>query len=129
MRIELPPGLPLLNLNDRSGYDRLAIRRKAAIRRAAHEAAKAQSPVTPFSEVHLECIFRPPDNRTRSVLNLAPSWQAVIDGLVDAGVLVSSSSKIVMELSMMLGENNPDGGQLVVQVYGKENDWTLTEKA
>jgi Holliday junction resolvase RusA-like endonuclease len=114
LRIELPPGMPLLNANDRSHHMTRA-KRTHHIRAEAFKAAKAQ-PFMPFGKVRIRCIYRAPDNRKRDVVNLYPSFKAVIDGIVDAGVIKDDNDTIVKEVSFVRGENLPKKGQLVVQV-------------
>jgi crossover junction endodeoxyribonuclease RusA len=114
LRIELPSGMPLLNANDRTHHMTRA-KRTAMIRAEAYKAAKAQ-PFLPFGKVRIRCIYRAPDNRKRDVVNLYPSFKAVIDGIVDAGVIKDDNDTIVKEVSFVRGENLPKKGQLVVQV-------------
>lgn len=113
-RVELPPGLPTLNANDRVHY--MARSKKTEkLRAEAYKAAKAQ-PFIPFSKVKLRCIFRAPDNRRRDVANLYPSFKAIVDGLVDAGVMKDDHDGIVREFTIVRGENYPKKGQLIVEV-------------
>jgi crossover junction endodeoxyribonuclease RusA len=114
LRIELPPGLPLLNANDRLHY-RERSKRTEKLRSEAYKAAKAQ-PSLPFTRVRIRCIFRAPDKRRRDVANLYPSFKAVIDGIVDAGLLLDDNDRYVTELSLVRGEDSPKKAQLIVQV-------------
>ncbi len=115
LRIELPPGLPLLNANDRIHYKERA-KRTEKLRSEACKAAKAQ-PFLPFGRVRIRCIFRACDNRRRDVANLYISYKACIDGLVDAGVLKDDSDRYVAEVCLVRGENRTDKKpQLVLQV-------------
>lgn len=114
LRVELPPGLPTLNANDRT-HHMIRAKRTAMIRAEAYKAAKAQ-PFIPFSKVRIRCIYRAPDNRRRDMVNLYPSYKAAIDGLVDAGVIKDDNDSIVREVSFVRGENLPKKGQLVIQV-------------
>lgn len=114
LRVELPPGMPTLNANDRTHHMTRA-KRTHMIRSEAYKAAKAQ-PFMPMSKVRIRCIFRAPDNRRRDVVNLYPSFKAAIDGIVDAGVIKDDNDSIVREVSFVRGENLPKKGQLVIQV-------------
>jgi len=114
LRVEMPPGLPLISANDRSHY-RERSKKTEKLRSEAYKAAKAQ-PFMPFTKVRIRCIFRAPDNRRRDVANLYPSFKACIDGLVDAGVMKDDNDSVVRELSLVRGENLPKKGQLVIQV-------------
>jgi crossover junction endodeoxyribonuclease RusA len=126
LRIELPPGLKLINANDRpkmlknkrgGHYPESAIT-AAALREETRKAALASS-FELFSRVRLRCIFRAPDNRKRDVANLYPSFKAVLDGLVEAGVIPDDDDSVVRELSIVRGENLPHLGQLVIQVISE----------
>lgn len=115
LRIELPPGLPLLNANDRIHYKQRS-KTTAKLRAEAYKAAKAQ-PFLPFSKVRIRCLFRAPDNRRRDVANLYLSYKACIDGIVDAGVIKDDRDGIVVEVSIARGENRTDKkSQLILQV-------------
>jgi crossover junction endodeoxyribonuclease RusA len=115
LRIELPPGLPLLNANDRLHY-RERSKRTEKLRSEAHKAAKAQSSF-PFRKVRIRCIFRAPDKRRRDVANLYPSFKAVIDGaLVDTKLLPDDSDRYITELCLVRGEDSPKKAQLILQV-------------
>lgn len=122
LRIELPPGLPLLNANKRVFIRKNKSGRRVPtnsedierLRDEAEKAARAQ-PFMPFSKVRIRCIFRAPDNRKRDTFNLAPSFKACIDGIVRAGVIKDDNDSIVKEVSIVRGENIPLG-QLIIQV-------------
>lgn len=116
--IELPPCLPILNANDRVHY-RSRSKITEQLRSEACKAARAL-PFMPFGKVRIRCIFRAPDNRRRDVSNLFPSFKAIIDGLVDAGVIKDDHDGIVREFCIVRGENLPKRPQLIVQVIEDE---------
>ena len=120
LRIELPPGLPLLNANDRIHY-RSRSKITEQLRSEACRAAKAEHWL-PFGKVRVRCIFRAPDNRRRDVSNLFPSFKAVLDGIVDAGVLKDDNDKFVREFTIVRGENLPKLGQLIIQIIEVTDD-------
>ena len=116
LRIDLPPAMPLLSLNDRIHHmSRSKITK--LIRIEAAKAAKAQS-FLPFRKARIRVIFRAPDNRRRDFIsgNLISSVKPAIDGLVDAGVLRDDRDGIIVEMSLVRGENLPKLGQLIIQV-------------
>ena len=123
LRIELPPGLPLLNANKRPFMRKSKDGRRVPsdskdierLRDEAEKAARAQ-PFVPFSRVRIRCIFRAPNNYKRDTFNLAPSFKAIIDGLVRAGVIKDDNDSIVKEVCLVRGENLPKLGQLIIQV-------------
>ncbi len=126
LRIELPLDLPVINVNDRprmiykehrAGSQRYSedVFKVRTLKEEACKAAKAQSFI-PFEKVRIRCIFRAPDNRRRDVANLYPSFKAIIDGLVQAGVIEDDNDSIVRELSAVRGENLPKHSQFIVQV-------------
>jgi crossover junction endodeoxyribonuclease RusA len=87
------------------------------LRDEAERAARSQ-PFFPFSKVRIRCIFRAPNNCRRDTFNLAPSFKAAIDGIVRAGVIKDDNDNIVVEVSVMRGENLPKikNGQLILEV-------------
>lgn len=105
LRIELPPGIPTLNANDRIHWGTRKDR-TAALRAETCKEAQRQT-FFPFSRVRIRCIFRAPSNHRRDVANLYPSFKAIIDGLVDAGVIREDHDGIVKEVSIIRGENLP----------------------
>ncbi len=120
LTIELPPCLPLLNANDRRHY-RSRSKITEQLRSEAYKAAKAV-PFLPFSRVRVRCIFRAPDNRRRDVSNLYPSFKAILDGLVDAGVMKDDHDGIVREFAIVRGENLPKRPQLIIQIIEEPCD-------
>jgi len=111
----MPPGLDLLNANDRSHY-RERSKKTERLRDGAFRAA-GKKPVT-FGKVKVRCIFRAPDNRRRDTANLYPSFKAILDGLVDAGVIKDDNDKYVVSFELLRGENLPrvKNGQLIIEI-------------
>lgn len=124
LRIELEPGLPTVNINKRPAMRRARDGRRVPsnakdIERLRDEAAKEAKALAwfPFSRCRIRCIFRAPDNRKRDVINLFPSFKAMIDGLVLAGVIKDDNDFIVKEVSIVRGPNRDDKkSQLIIQV-------------
>lgn len=116
--IELPPGLELLNANDRRHY-RDTAQKGEKIRSEAYRIAK-ESLMT-FGKVRIRCIFRAPDNRRRDTANLYPSWKFALDGAVSAGVLKDDNDKYVLSFEMLRGENRTDKkSQLILEIIEVE---------
>lgn len=51
----------------------------------------------------VQLVYRPPDKRRRDSDNLAPTFKAAVDGLVDAGVLSDDTDDLVTRLHPKLG--------------------------
>jgi crossover junction endodeoxyribonuclease RusA len=120
LRIELPPGLDLLNANDRSHY-RVRSKKTAVLRTEAYRAAKAH--MMTFTRVKVRCIFCAPDNRRRDTSNVFPSYKACLDGLVDAGVLRDDNDKYVVSFEMLRGKNRTDKrSQLIIEIIEVDDD-------
>jgi|SRR5208282_3410909 len=115
----MPPGIELLNANDRIHYKQ----RSKKTERLRSEAFRAvgKYPMT-FGRCRIICIFRAPDNRRRDTANLYPSFKACLDGIVDAKVLADDNDKYVTSLTLMRGENLPrvKYGQLILEIIEVE---------
>jgi hypothetical protein len=99
--IELPPGLELLNSNDRR--NRYAQNRLGqAILTAAWAKALGQK-VPELKRAHIVGIHRPVNNRVRDAANMYPSFKACVDGLVKAGVLSNDDDAHVVGPDMVTG--------------------------
>lgn len=110
--INLPPGLPLLNANQRRHH---AVKAKltAAIRAAAMEAcsedptmraalvAAGTGPV--MQRAYILGVLHPPSRRRADPANWYPSFKAAVDGLVDAGVLKDDDHTHVVGPDMRIG--------------------------
>lgn len=132
LRIELPPGLPLLNANDRPAFrqhksgekQRFSsnTKKKHQIHSETFRQAKA-NPMT-FSKVRIRVIFRGFDNHRRDVSNLFPTVKVMVDALVDAHIIPDDDDRHVKSMELIRGENLPKGtaggvrggGQLILQV-------------
>lgn len=83
--IVLEPPCALINANDR-----LHFQAKAKLTRTWRDLARlsARGTLTGFHHAHITVTYRFPTNHRREVSNLQPTSKAIVDGLVDAGVLV-----------------------------------------
>lgn len=123
--LALPPGLKLLNANQRVHY-RVRAEQTAAIRGAAREACLAhpqlradlaiagQAPV--LQHAWILGVIHPGSRRRLDPANLYPSFKAAIDGVVEAGVLDDDDHEHVLGPDMRLG-HVVRGGQLALHIY------------
>lgn len=119
--IELPPGLPLLSLNDRCHWSERNRRGQAIKAMTWALASKAGARIPRgLSGVHIAITYRPPYlNRRRDHDNIpAASGKYAIDGLVAAGVLPDDCPPHVLQpLAYGVDYNAPaPGGQLVITI-------------
>lgn len=128
--LALPPGLKLLNANQRIHY-RVRAEQTAAIRGAARDACLAhpqlradlviagEAPVLPHAWIL--GVIHPGSRRRLDPANLYPSFKAAVDGIVEAGVLEDDDHLHLLGPDMRLGNVVP-GGQLVLHVYEMTRD-------
>lgn len=108
LTIELPPGLPLLSLNDRRHWAAAQLITQQ-IKKAAWACARAaHAPALQRAAITVE--YQPPNtSRKRDPDNLAPSGKAAVDGLVQAGVLPDDNSEHVTAVRYQIGPVFPRG--------------------
>lgn len=111
--IELPPGVPLLNANDRFHWRTRAHRTQNLRQITAMLARNAGIPR--LERVHITGWYHPPNQRRRDVANLYPTFKACVDGCVDAGVLEDDSDKYVTGPDMRIG-HVVKHGQIVLEI-------------
>jgi len=93
-RRDFPGGL--LNLNALRGETRHLGRLAAPWRSLGCDLARLSSMPRPFLQpVVIRVEFRFPNNRRRDTGNLVPTVKALIDGIVDAGVLIDDCDGLV----------------------------------
>ncbi|WP_318202917.1 hypothetical protein [Streptomyces sp. SCL15-4] len=127
--IALPPGLFLLNSNQRLHHKRKA-EHTAAIRSAAMEAVSespslmdalaAAKPGVLFQRAHVLGVLHPASGRRADPANWYPSFKAAVDGLVDAGLFEDDDHTRVVGPDMRLGRKIK-GGQIALVVRGLEH--------
>jgi crossover junction endodeoxyribonuclease RusA len=106
--VGIDPPCALINANDR-----LHFRAKAKLTKAWREAAAAcvtWDQLTPFDAIERASItvaIRFPTNRRRDVGNYYPTAKAILDGLVDAGVLPDDNDQHVIGPDMR--RDRPNG--------------------
>jgi Holliday junction resolvase RusA-like endonuclease len=82
----LEPPCAFINANDRLHYRTKATRTKAW-RTVANDTALTGDFTTACDRAHITVSYRFPNNRRREVSNLQPTSKAIVDGLVDAGLI------------------------------------------
>lgn len=93
--IQLPWMAPPMNLNHRMHW-----RRKAALTRAVrdttHVLVKAAK-IKPCPRVDVTLHYQPRDRRVRDEENPTPTYKAICDGIVDAGVVPDDSPEFMVK--------------------------------
>lgn len=116
----IPAPAPWLNANSRT--DR---RRQTPDRRAWRDAANVyarQAKLPKLGRAHITAELRFTDKRRRDPHNYYPTVKAVVDGLVDYGLLDDDSSEYLVGPDVRLGERLPvkntylSRGQLVLTI-------------
>lgn len=92
--LTIEPPCAYINANDRLHYHAKA-KLTALWRDAANVHARAIEDVR-FDRAHITVSIRFPTNHRRDVGNLYPTAKAILDGLVDAGVLVDDDDTRVI---------------------------------
>jgi crossover junction endodeoxyribonuclease RusA len=106
--IELPPGLPMLSLNDRDHWAARKRRSDELLKAAWAMALAARIP--PLERVSVLAEYQPPDMRHRDADNPVASVKACIDGIVKAGVLPDDECpRYITEVICRIGEPYPRG--------------------
>lgn len=111
--VALPPGLTLLNANDRLHYHARA-RIVRDIRAAAKLIAK-NNRIPPLTIVRIIGVLHPTRRGHRDSHNWFPTLKAAVDGIVSAGVLPDDDDSHVVGTEVVLGEPVPRG-QFVVRI-------------
>ena len=83
--ITLEPPCAFINANDRLHHYAKAERTRGWRKLTA--ALTTTSNARPYDRAHITVTYRFPTNHRREVSNLQPTSKAIVDGLVDAGLL------------------------------------------
>ena len=111
-RIEFPPGQELLNANRRLHHFRhAAIARQ--LRADAYRLAKHHK-IPRLERAQVDGIYEPPDRRRRDSSNWNPTYKAMVDGLVDAGVLEDDDHTRLVGPIPHIGDPHPKGRIVLV---------------
>jgi Holliday junction resolvase RusA-like endonuclease len=106
----MQPPADFINANQRLHHHAKAKLTKAW-REAAGLHAKYAEDYRQYDRAHITIAYRFPNNRRRETSNLQPTSKAIVDGLVDAGVIPDDSDEFVV------GPDNrrhvPNGSPLV----------------
>ncbi|WP_435279284.1 hypothetical protein [Streptomyces sp. 1222.5] len=122
--LKLPPGLPLLNANQRLHHAPRArmtaeIRSKAMAACSEDEhmraALAATNPAPALQHAYILGVLHPATRRRIDPANFYPSFKAAIDGLVDAGVLEDDDHTRLVGPDMRIGPL-VKGGQLTLVI-------------
>jgi hypothetical protein len=109
--LEVPAPCSLLNANHRRHFRVKARMVKAWRRAAAGEAGMLPPMPTP---VHVTVIVHRHNRASYDAGNYAPTAKAVLDGIVDAGVIPDDSNTYVVGPDLRQGEPWPAGGVTVL---------------
>lgn len=108
--ITLEPPAAFINLNDRM-HHMVKAKLTKAWREATYHEIRANVRPDHYTRARITVAYRFPTNRRREVGNLQPTSKAIVDGLVDAGLLPDDSDTHVV------GPDNrrhiPNGSPLV----------------
>lgn len=112
--VALPPGLRLLNANERLHW-----RVKNQVAQDIVDAAiimTRKAKIPPLERVTIQAVLHPADTKRRDPHNWYPSVKAAIDGVVRAGrVLADDDAEHVLDVSIVLGAPIK-GSQLVLHI-------------
>lgn len=97
-----------INSNYRNGWRRAALLTKSW-REQAHWMAKAEKLPTGLEKIHIVATFQFRDKRRRDVHNLMPTLKAVVDGLVDYGLIPDDSTTYLTGPDLRVGATLPSG--------------------
>jgi crossover junction endodeoxyribonuclease RusA len=111
--IALPAGQKLLNANDRLHWAAKA-RIVKQLRSDAYLLAKAAK-IPQLKRARIDCTYERPDRRRRDAANWSDTAKPLVDGLVDAGVLVDDDSEYLDGPFMHIGDVHP-GGRIVLEI-------------
>lgn len=114
-QLRLPYTKPPLSMNDR--YQHWAVEARL-IKQVKHTAKflaiRAGVPALPHAEVVLTYVPRNKARRDR--VNLASTHKALVDGLVDAGVLADDTPEFCTELMPVIADPNPADPHLFLTI-------------
>jgi hypothetical protein len=101
-RVEIPAPAPWLNANSRRDRRGQTPHRRAW-RDAAHVHARAAR-LPKLGQAHITAVLHFRDRRRRDPHNFYPTIKAVVDGLVDYGMLDDDSAEYLVGPDIRLGE-------------------------
>jgi hypothetical protein len=116
--LTIPPPARWLNANDRTD-----LRRQTPDRRAWRDAAGVHALAARLPHLgcaHILAVLRFGDRRKRDVHNYYPTIKAVVDGLIDYGLLPDDSSEYLIGPDLRIGLPVPP------RRFGQSGELTLT---
>jgi len=111
--IELPAGMQILSLNDRTHWQ--ARNRHGQVIRDAAIVMARKARIPALGRVAITAEYRPPDRRRRDPDNIMPAVKYAIDGITAAGIIPDDSAAYVAGVTCTIGEPCPRG-QLVLHI-------------
>ena len=99
--LRLDGGMDWVNANERGHWAKRAPRTRYWRNRAYVEARRAKVP--PMDRAHIAVTFHKTTNRPYDPANLYPTAKAIVDGLVDAGVLPDDDKEHLVGPDMRAG--------------------------
>jgi len=106
-QVAFPAGMDLLLSNDRLHWAVRAARTKQ-LRKAGFAVARQQR-LPRLGRVKIVAEWQPPDRRRRDAAAIAPTVKALVDGIVDAGVLADDCGTLLTEEIYRIGPVYPAG--------------------
>lgn len=103
--VTIPAPAPWLNANDRQHW-RAKAGRVAVWRDAGHTYAKVHR-LPKLGAAYIIAHLRFPDRRRRDAANYQPTLKAIVDGLVDYGLIPDDSTKHLDGPDIRIGEPIP----------------------
>lgn len=121
LRLGLSFGSPPISANQRLHWAQKA----KIVKQVRHESAmRARSAGWgPQQHITIHLTYQPRDNRRRDPSNLMPTQKALVDGLVDAGIVPDDTPEYVTETipSILPAEKGAGGAMwLDIEATGKE---------
>lgn len=113
--IEMPPGIKVMNANDRGHW---APRHR--LTRTWRQTALVLARKAKLPRLEQACIiveYYPPTRRTRDEANLAPTAKAIVDGLVEAGLLPDDNTAYLTGPYPKISSELRPKGQMLVHIY------------
>ena len=110
--VTIPAPTVWLNANRRSHWRQWADDVKTW-RDAGHVYAR-QAKLPGLDRIHIGAVLHFPDNRKRDGHNFYPTLKAIVDGLVDHGLIVDDSAEYLDGPDIRIGETTRGGRGVVV---------------
>lgn len=114
----------LLNTNQRL-YHHERAKRVKFLRNMAFTLGRRLDPIR--TPVQLHVTFHPATNHRRDTPNLYPTAKALLDGLVDAGVLPDDNDRVITQYTFHPGKKRTDGkNEMILRLEYVPKDRSLS---